>query len=186
MNGAEAWIRAEMAPPYGLYGHYEYHFSRPLEPEPHSTWVTQPAPPIVPLAADPHTVPELRIDPSSIVVLMFARYRPGAEGLTPEQRDDARHVALMQDIARQHGLMRLEGFQLPFPQAHWRRAWVIELPTLEAAEAWVEGEEALPHGMHAQRTIHMARKWAPEYFASWSQWSGTSSKLSEHLCWSAT
>ena len=54
MEGAEAWIRAEMAPPYGLYGHYEYHLSRQIEPERYSAWVTQPAPPIVPRAADPH------------------------------------------------------------------------------------------------------------------------------------
>jgi len=169
IEAAEAWIRAEMAPPYGLYGHYEYHLSRALEQEPNSTWVTQPAAPIVPLAADPHTIPELRIDPGSIVVLMFARYRPGAEALTPEKRGDPQHVDLMKGIAREHGLIRLEGFQLLSPQTDWHRAWVIELPTLEAAEAWVAGEEALPHGMHAQRSIHLARKWGPEYFASWSK-----------------
>ena len=168
MEGAEAWIRAEMAPPYGLYGHYEYHLSRPLDPEQYAASVTQPAPRIVPRAADPHIVPELRIDSGSIVVLMFARYRPGAEALTPEQRGDAQHVALMQDIAREHSLMRLEGFQLLSPQADCHRAWVIEVPTLEAAEAWIEGEKALQHGMHAQRSIHLARKWAPEYFASWT------------------
>ena len=173
MEGAEAWIRAEMAPPYGLYGYYEYHFSKPLKPDVYLTWVTNPAPPVIPLASDPHTVPALQIDPGSVVVLMFARYRPGAEALTPEERGDARHIDLMQDIAREHRLMQLEGFQLLSPQAEWHRAWVIELPTLEAAEAWVDGEEALPHGMHAQRTIHLARKWAPEYFASWSKESPT-------------
>ena len=132
------------------------------------TWVTQPAPPVVPRDADPHTIPKLDIDRSSIVVLMFTRYRPGAEALTPEQRGDQQHVDLMKGIAREHGLMRLEGFQLQSPQADWHRAWVIELPTLEAAEAWVVGEEALPHGMYAQRSVHIARRWAPEYCASWS------------------
>ncbi len=166
--GAEAWIQAEMAPPYGLYGHYEYHLSRPHEPDRFSAWVTNPAPPIILRKADPHTIPDLRIDPGSIVLLMFARYRPGAEGLTPEERGDEQHINLMQGIAREHGLMRLEGFQLMSPQADWHRAWVIELPTLEAGEAWVAGEEALPHGMYAKRTFHIARKWAPEYFASWS------------------
>ncbi|MBP86593.1 MAG: hypothetical protein CMJ64_07755 [Planctomycetaceae bacterium] len=169
LEGAEAWIRAEMAPLCGPYGYYEYHLSRQIEPQRYSAWVTQPAPPIVPLAADPHTIGKLRIDPGSIVVLMFARYRPGAESLMPEERGDAQHTALMQDIAREHGLIRIEGFQLLSPQADWHRAWVIELPTLKAAEAWVAGEEALPHGMHARRTIHLARKWAPEYFASWSK-----------------
>ncbi|HCK55122.1 MAG TPA: hypothetical protein DIC23_18040 [Planctomycetaceae bacterium] len=168
LEGAEAWIQAEMAPPYGLYGHYEYHLSRPLEPERYETWVTQPAPPVVPLDADPHTIPKLDIDRSSIVVLMFTRYRPGAEALTSEQRGDQQHVDLMKGIAREHGLMRLEGFQLQSPQADWHRAWVVELPTLEAAEAWIVGEEALPHGMYSQRSVHIARRWAPEYCASWS------------------
>jgi hypothetical protein len=167
MEGAEQWIQAEMAPPYGLYGYYEYYFSRQLKPEVFSTWVTDPAPPTVPLAADPHTVPELRIDTGSIVVLMFARYRPGAEALTPQARGDAQHVDLMRSIARKHGLMRLEAFQLLTPQNDWHRAWIIELPTLDAAEAWVDGEESLPHGMHATRTIYLTRKWSPEYFASW-------------------
>ncbi|MBP88020.1 MAG: hypothetical protein CMJ64_15055 [Planctomycetaceae bacterium] len=66
-----------------------------------------------------------------------------------------------------HQLMRLEAFQLMTPKNDWHRAWVIELPTLEAAEAWVEGEESLPHGMHAKRIIYFARKWSPAYFASW-------------------
>ena len=167
MAGAEAWIQAEMAPPYGLYGYYQYHFSRLLRPELFSSWVTDPAPPVVPLQADPHTVPELGVDTTSIVVLMLARYRPGAEALSPQQRGDAQHVELMQGIARQVGLMRLEAFQLLAPQNDWHRAWIIELPTLQAAEAWVAGEEALPHGLHAQRTIQLTRKWSPEYFASW-------------------
>ena len=168
IEGAESWIQAEMAPPYGLHGYYEYHLSKPLHPAPYSSWVTNPIPPIIPLASDPHTVPALRSDPGSVVLLMFARYRPGAEALTTEERGDAQHIDWMQRIARKHGLMRLEGFQLLSPQADWHRAWVIELPTLEAAEEWVAGEESLPHGMHAKRTMHLARKWAPEYFATWS------------------
>ena len=168
IEGAESWIRAEMAPPYGLYGYYEYHLSKPLHPEQYSSWVTNPIPPIIPLASDPHTVPALRSDTGSVVLLMFAKHRPGAEALTPAERGDAQHTDLMQCIAHKHGLMRLEGFQLLFPQADWHRAWVVELPTLEAAEEWVAGEAALPHGMHAKRTMHLARKWAPEYFATWS------------------
>jgi hypothetical protein len=167
MQGAEAWIQAEMAAPYGLHGYYEYYFSRHLAPEVFSTWVPEPASPTVPRKADPHTVPELWSDAGSVVLLMFARNRPGAESLTPEERGDAQHVELMQLIAREHGLMRLEAFQLLTPQNDWHRAWIIELPTLEAAEAWVEGEESLPHGMHAKRNIHLTRKWSPEYFASW-------------------
>ena len=161
MEGAEQWIQAEMAPPYGRYGYYEYYFSRQLKPDVFSAWVTEPVPPTVPLSADPHAVPELWTDTESIVVLMFARYRPGVELLSSTERGDEQHVKLMQGIARRHGLMRLEAFQLLTPQNDWHRAWIIELPTLEAAEAWIEGEESLPHGMHAQRTIYLTRKWSP-------------------------
>ena len=167
IEGAEQWIQAEMAPPYGLYGYYEYHLSRQLQPELYSTWVTEPAPPTVPLAADPHIIPKLHDDTGSIVVLMFARYRPGAKALSPEERGDAKHIDLMQNIAQKAGLMRLEAFQLLTPQNEWHRAWIIELPTLEAAEAWIEGEESLPFGMYASRTIYLTRKWSPKYFASW-------------------
>ena len=167
IEAAQAWIQAEMAPPYGLYGYYEYHFSRRLKSEVFSAWVTKPVPPTIALDTDPHTVPELRIDMGSLVLVMLARYRPGAEALSPEERGDSKHVELMRSIARREGLMRLEAFQLLSPQNDWHRAWIIELPTLEAAEAWVEGEESLPHGMYARRDIYLARKWAPEYFASW-------------------
>lgn len=167
IEGAEKWIEAEMAPPYGLYGYNEYYLSRPLKPASFSTWVTKPLPPVIPLDADPHTIPPLSIDRRSVVVLMFARYRPGTESLTPNVRGDEEHVALMQRIAQEQGLMRLEALQLITPQGAWHQAWIIELPTLEAAEAWIQGEESLPHGMHVRRNIHLARKWAPEYFASW-------------------
>ena len=74
----------------------------------------------------------------------------------------------MTRLARQYGLMRLEAFQLITPQEEWHRAWVIELPTLEAAEAWIAGEETPPHGAHARRKYQLARRWAPEYCASWA------------------
>jgi hypothetical protein len=167
MTGAERWIEAEMAPPYGLYGFYEYQLSRPWNPDVYSRWVTDPAPTVVALDADPHTIPVLNIDTQSIVLLMFDRFRPQAEGMTPQQRGDAQHDDSMREIARRRGLRRLEGFQLLTPQHDWHRAWVIELPTLEAAEAWVEAEESLPYGMYVQRSFHLARRWAPEYFMSW-------------------
>ena len=168
VKGAEAWIQAEMAPPYGRFGHYEYHLSRSIEiGQMFEGWVTESPPPVVPMGGDPHTIPQLAIDSNSVVVLMFTRYRPGAESLTPEEKGESEHIALMQETARKHGLIRLEGFQLIHPQPAWHRVWVAEFSSLESAEAWIDAEESVPHGMYTQRIIHLARKWAPEYFASW-------------------
>ena len=46
----------------------------------------------------------------------------------------------MLDVAREHGLMRLEGFRLVTAQGPWQHYWVMEFPTLEGAEAWIEAE----------------------------------------------
>ena len=109
--GAEAWVQAEMAPPYGLVGYYEYFFSRRLSPHKFSSWVTNPTPAVVPAAGDPHNVPVLRADNDSLILLMFARYRAGAEGLSAAERGDLEHETTMRAIAAREGLLRLEGFQ---------------------------------------------------------------------------
>ena len=167
LDGVQQWIKAEMAPPYGLHGYYEYQLSSHVRPDVFSEWTTDQAPEIVPRDDDPHRIPELGVDAQSVVLIMFARYRPGTEALTPQQRGDLQHVDTMREIARRYGLKRLAGFELLSPQQDWHRAWIVELPTFEAAEAWVTGEETLPHGMYAQRAFHLARKWSPQYFASW-------------------
>jgi hypothetical protein len=73
----------------------------------------------------------------------------------------------MQSVARDHGLLRLEAYRLIGPQPDWHRAWVIEFPDLEGAEVWIEAELRPPHGRFATKAYHLARKWAPEYFATW-------------------
>ncbi len=126
LEGAEAWIEAEMAPPYGLYGFYEYYLSRPFRPEDFSTWVTHPRPTVsTKPQADPHQVPSLEVDLSSIVVLLFGRWLPGSEAVDPGVRGDQEHIDLMKGIARKHRMMRLETFQLIDPQPDWHRAWVM-------------------------------------------------------------
>ncbi|MBT4863710.1 MAG: hypothetical protein HON53_01135 [Planctomycetaceae bacterium] len=167
MEGAEHWIQAEMAPPYGLYGYYEYHLSRKFQPDVFSTWVTDPAPPTVPLDADPHIIPDLHANRESIIVIMFARHRSEALAREAEEPGDAQYISPMKKVSEQCGVKRLEGFRLISPQQDWHRAWIIELPSLEAAEAFIEGEESPPHSIRARREFHLARKWSPEYFASW-------------------
>lgn len=170
LEGAEAWIEAEMAPPYGSYGHYEYYVARPWKPDYFSTWVTNPPAEKPPLdGVDPHVIPALDVDRDSVIVLLFGRRSPGWEEATPEERGDAEHIELMQGLAREHNMMRLEAFKLIGPQADWHRAWVIEFPTLAGAEAWIQGEVKPPHGNYATKVMYLARKWAPDYFARWVQ-----------------
>ena len=69
---------AEMRPPYGLYGYYEYDLSRAFAPDRFASWVSDPLPRPARTAGDPHHVPELGADPDHIVVVMFERMRPSA------------------------------------------------------------------------------------------------------------
>ena len=167
LEGAEAWIEAETMPPYGLYGHYEYSLARRWGKEYFDTWVTNPPAPVVPSTNDPKFTPNLGEDKSSTVVLLFGRSQPGAEAVSPEERGDQEHIDLMKSVAKEHGLMRLDAYQLIGRRDDWHRAWVIEFPTQEGAEAWMEAELRQPHGRHARKEYHLARKWAPDYFASW-------------------
>lgn len=166
--GAEAWIDAEMAPPYGRYGYYEYYVARHWRPDKFASWATRPPAPVDVLSGtDPHHIPALDVDRSSVVVLLFGRWRSEASEVTSEARGDTEHIELMQSVAREHGLMRLEGFKLIGPQDGWHRAWVIEFPTLAGAEAWIDAEVRPPHGRYATKSFYLSHKWAPGYFASW-------------------
>ena len=53
------------------------------------------------------------------------------------------------------------------PQPDWHRAHVIELPTIAAAEAWMEAEMAPPQSAYSNKTMHLARRWSPQFFAGW-------------------
>ncbi len=168
LAGAEAWIEAEMAPPYGSFGYYEYYLSRRFEPEFYASWVPNPPPPTAPPAGNPRQVPFLDVDRGSMVMVMFARMAPGADRATAETRGDAEHIERMRALAREYDLMRFEAYALLGPQPDWHRAWVAELPTLAGAEAWIQGEVAPPHGAYATKLFQLARRWAPDYFALWS------------------
>ncbi len=160
LEGAEEWIQAEMAPPYGSYGFWEYHLARPWGPDYFSTWVTRGRKPSPPLEGQvPGSIPALQVDGESVVVLMFGRGLPGSDLMTPEERGDWEHVDLMKEVAREHGLMRLEGFRLIAPQDDWHRAWVIEFPTLEGAEAWMEAEVRPTYGTYNNKVYYPARNY---------------------------
>ena len=60
-------------------------------------------------------------------------------------------------------MRRLEGFRLMGRQYHWERFWVIEFPTLDGAEAWIEAEIAPPYGLYGYYDYELAR-FGPEVF----------------------
>ncbi len=167
IEGAEAWIEAEMAPPYGLYGYYEYFLSRRCGADFFDSWVRDRMPPTVPLDADPHQIPELWTDRSSAILLMFERWRPGAEAIEPVARGDAEHEARMRQVASEQRLLRLEVFQLIDRQWPWHRVYVMEFPSFEAVEVFIDAEVQPPHGLYTEVYFYLARKWSPEYMASW-------------------
>jgi hypothetical protein len=72
--------------------------------------------------------------------------------------------------------MRIEAYRLLGPKAEYHRAWVIEFPALEDAEAWLEAEVLPPHGRYSDKRYLLARRWAPDYFASWVPERGDASR----------
>ena len=160
LAGAEAWITAEMAPSYGLYGYYEYDLAR-AESNP-LTDANRPSHPSHPADADPRRIPALSVDTLSFIVILFERLLPGIEA-----SEDIEYLNDMKLITPEHHMIRLECFALLSPRETWHRVWIAEFPTLEGAEAWMGSETRPERRRTHQQTIHLARKWAPSYFAQW-------------------
>lgn len=165
LEGAEAWIRAEMAPPYGRYGYYEYYLARSGLPEYCAGWAPQ-AGGLVPQTGNPREVPVLDVDRNSVVVVMFERGEVGQ--VAGEKPVTEEYVAEMEAFCQEHGLLRLECFQLIAPQAEWHHVWLAEFAAFESAEAWVQLEKGPGHGCLSERSFALTRKWAPAYFAGWT------------------
>ena len=119
LAGAEAWIEAEIRPPYGLYGYYDYQLARSWAVDHLATWPTFPRVTGV-RPDDPHGRPELGADPTSVVVLLFGRGRPGYEA-AGDARGDEEHVGWMQQVARDHRMLRIEAFQTIARPSEWHR-----------------------------------------------------------------
>lgn len=167
LAAAEAWIEAETAPPYGAHGYYASHLARPHAVAELADWPSRARPTVVP-DPDPGRLRPLAAATDSIVILLFGRWRPEAELTDAEARGDTEHVTLMRRVAREHGLMRIESWQLIAPRDDWHRAWVIEFPTLEGAEAWLAAEVLPPHGRFSDKRYLLARRWDPAYFGGWT------------------
>lgn len=160
LSGAEAWIDAEMTPPYGRYGFYNYQMARQTVLAPHPGWLPASRPNPIAWHGDPHQVPELSIDRDSVVVFMYEWDRLGS-GLTPNE------TSTFLSRAEKFDALWLEQFYLIAPQAKWNRAWLVELSTLDSAEAWIEAEAAAGQADTMKRHYQLTRKWAPSYFVNW-------------------
>ena len=89
VEGAEAWIAAEIEPPYGAHGQFEYHLARRWAPRHLEPLVTGPPALQRRSDVDPHEVPALDVDRDGVVVLSFGRHvaqdDPQAAASTDEQ-----------------------------------------------------------------------------------------------------
>lgn len=160
-EGAEAWIAAEMEPPYGRYGYYEYYLARRERRRGEASRS------VTPLARAPSVPPALQADRSSIVVVAFDRWLPGSDIVPPGERGDRERDEAIAAVEREHGLLRQDVYRLVAPQDAWHSASVVEFPAMDGAEAWIEADSRPPNSRYRSRTYHLAHKWAPEYFASW-------------------
>ena len=111
LAGAEAWMAAETEPPYGHYGFYDYSLARRWQPESLAWLPRKPEPSVAP-DADPHVIPPLTVDPSSIVVLAFGGWRRGSDQVDPQTRGDEDRQQRLQEVAREHDLIHGEVFRL--------------------------------------------------------------------------
>ena len=168
LEGTEAWIKAEMEPPYGRYGFYEYHLSRRNIIKGFNNFVSQPERLLSTLPQfDPHQIPHLKANYTTTLILNFQRWLPGADEVSSKLRGDKEHQLLLQSIAQQHNLIRLEEFQLIAPQPKFHKVQLVEFPTVEAATSWMEAETRQPYGQFRLQVMHLAHEWAPEYFQHW-------------------
>jgi len=165
LAGAEAWMSAEAEPPYGRYGFYDYTLARRWRPEGLAWLPRKPEPPVAP-GADPHTIPNLSADPSSIVLLAFGGQYRGPDLVASGNRDHERWRKL-QEVGRDHGLIHGEAFRLMGTSVLGESVWILEFPGLAGIEAWIDAETAPTAGTSLRHDFHLARRWAPEYFTTW-------------------
>ena len=166
LAGAEAWMSAEVEPPYGRYGFYDYALARRWQPE-GLAWMPRKSDPPVAPGADPRAIPPLAIDPSSIVLLTFGGGRLGFDEVDPRKQGGAERWRRLRETGRDHGLMHGEVFRLSGASVQGEFVRILEFPGLAGAEAWIEAETAPPEGACPNSEFLLARRWAPGYFATW-------------------
>ena len=166
LAGAEAWMSAEVEPPYGRYGFYDYALARRWQPE-CLAWLPRKSEPPVAPDADPRAIPPLTADPSSIVLLAFGGWCRGSDQDNPREHGGEERFGRLREVSRDHGLINGEVFRLLGTSVNGEFTWILEFPELDGAEAWIEAETAPPAGACLRHDFHLARCWAPGYFATW-------------------
>ena len=85
---------------------------------------------------------------------------PAWDAVPAEVRDgySLKHVQSQRALARKHGLKRLEGFRLITSRQPWDSFWIIEMPSLEGAEAWITGGMSPPYGDYGYYEYNLARR----------------------------
>jgi hypothetical protein len=177
LQGAEAWVEAEMRPPYGAHGYYDYSLARRVAPGYFDSWANAampaPDPPIDPSwTGDPRSVPALSADQATVVVVAFERKLAGVGNLGGSGQylrlsESDPELAELRFASTTLELARLEVYQLISPAADWHRAWLAELPSLQAAEQWVGVLTSAQRSLTHVHSFQFARKHAEQYFASW-------------------
>ena len=164
-EGAESWIEAEMEPPYGRYGSFNYYLARHIEYiGVNSDDAKETKPRFIKDDLD-HT--NLEEDKSSVVVITFEMSLPGSDLVAPDEYAHQRYIKNINSVTEEHKLIRLEAYRLITPQSNWHTTVIAEFPTINGANAWIDLQEDPSYVRFKTRTNYLSHKWAPEYFEGW-------------------
>ena len=134
-EGAESWIEAEMEPPYGRYGSFNYYLARRIEHIGVNTDSKETKPRFIKDDLD-HT--NLEEDKTSVVVITFEMPLPGSDLLAPDEYAREGYIKNINSVTEEHKLIRLEAYRLITPQSNWHTTVIAEFPTINGANAWID------------------------------------------------
>jgi hypothetical protein len=168
LSGAEAWIQAERAPPYGRYGYYEYHLARRSALQTYRAGSGEPDQVSGERDIDPHRIPELGVDRDVIVVLNFQRNRAKTEDAPASTSDYSEDSLCRSDTALSNSILAAESFELIAPQDNWDTVSIVELSQFTDVETWSDRKIELSRATNRGSSAYLCRKWSPEYFKLWA------------------
>ena len=163
-EGAESWIEAEMEPPYGRYGSFNYYLARRIEHIGVNSDSKETKSRFIKDDLD-HT--NLEEDKTSVVVITFEMPLPESDLLAPDEYAREGYIKNINSVTEEHKLIRLEAYRLITPQSNWHTTVIAEFPTINGANAWIDLQENPSYVRFKTRTNYLSHKWAPEYFEGW-------------------